>query len=743
MGKNEDYAKEVADSIIEALSNGTAPWIKPWAAKDLMAQSPYNPMTNNHYNGINMVNLLTANIKSQFNDPRWLTYKQAKSINAQVRSGERGTSIQYWKFKELIDHIDGSGKKVLNEKGEPQKIEVALENPRVFYATVFNAAQIDNMPKLDLGELEAKRTFEPFIAAEHILTNSGADIVFQTNGKSAHYHPGSDRITLPQREQFSSESLFYATALHELGHWTGHESRLDRDLSNPFGSQGYAKEELRAEIASFMMCAELGLDFDPGHHVAYVASWVKALEEQPKEIFRAASDSSKILNFIMDLNCEIDLTKEVAQMKPDEITNDLAATPEHKLAPILAAEKTLLFVPFAQKEAAKKLGAKWDKEQKSWYVDAGADLSTGISQWILASPQTALESYTKEDPHIEFARELSQYGLEIEGDPIMDGKIHRAKVEGDKGQEKSGAYMAYLDGRPAGYIQNFKTGVKENWKASAFNKELSQSQALTPQQMQAHKQALEDKALLRQQELHEKHLTVSQKVSLEFEAAPIAENTHPYLVEKGIPSHGLKLDERGNLLMPLRDVEGKIWTTQHIGVNGYKGFEPGGKKEGHFFLIGEDPSLSKSLLICEGYATGASIHAATDKTVIVAVDAGNLESVSKALRERYPDKEIFLAADNDMKKELEGKENVGRIKAEHAAQAVKGVVLIPQLTTDQIKAGMSDFNDIHKSRGLAELKKQLEIKMDHYRNKDEDFKPNKEVEQSSDKRVQLDFAMGN
>src|ERR1017187_1828754 len=130
---------------------------------------------------------------------------------------------------------------------------------------------------------------------------SGARIDHE-EGDRAYYAPVPDRIVLPQHAQFQSSDGYYATALHELGHWTGHTSRLARDLSNPFGSEGYAREELRAEIASMMLGDELGVGHDPGQHAAYVKSWIKILEQDSLEIFRAAADAEKIQEFVLALD---------------------------------------------------------------------------------------------------------------------------------------------------------------------------------------------------------------------------------------------------------------------------------------------------------------------------------------------------------------------------------------------------------------------------------------------------------
>ncbi|ECR5293298.1 DUF1738 domain-containing protein, partial [Campylobacter coli] len=164
--KNKDFIQETADKIIESLKNGTAPWIKPWKGIDLANNMPYNPITNKPYNGINSINLMLQN----YNDPRWLTYKQAQSINAQVRKGEKSTLIQYWQFSEMVDKLDEEGNVITNEKGEVEKIEVKLENPKVFFAYVFNAEQIENMPKLE--QKHEIDNFQTIKEAQKILDDS-------------------------------------------------------------------------------------------------------------------------------------------------------------------------------------------------------------------------------------------------------------------------------------------------------------------------------------------------------------------------------------------------------------------------------------------------------------------------------------------------------------------------------------------------------------------------------------------
>lgn len=291
MDAKKPFHEVVAEKLIEQLKQGTAPWQMPWKAGDGGGMMPFNPTTGKRYKGINAIHLLSQGR----DDQRWLTFNQAKAAGAQVRKGEKSTSIQYWKFEEEQTKRDENNKPVLDGKGDPLKVRVRLERPKMFMANVFNAEQIDGLPLYQ----KPVQTWNALERAETILQASGADI--RHGGDRAYYRPSTDNIQLPDKAQFPSADNYYATALHELGHWTGHGSRLDRDLSHPFGSEGYAKEELRAEIASMILGDELGIGHDPGQHVSYVQSWIKALQNDPLEIFRAASDAEKIQTFVLGL----------------------------------------------------------------------------------------------------------------------------------------------------------------------------------------------------------------------------------------------------------------------------------------------------------------------------------------------------------------------------------------------------------------------------------------------------------
>lgn len=354
LDNTKTYVEKVADKIIDALKNGTAPWVRPWKGGELSIRKPINPLSNKAYKGINMINLYMEASLNGYEDPRWVTYKQAQSLGGQVKPGEKGVGIQYWKFLEDIEKTDSDGNPIRDENGQIIKITVELEKPRVFFATVFNAQQIDGMPELKRPELYETEV-QTLEHAEQIILNSGAKIEHREQGR-AFYSSSSDRIIMPLKTQFANEMGYYGTLLHELGHWTGHTSRLNRPLGNMFGTPEYAQEELRAEIASFMLCSELSIDFDPENHMSYIDSWVSILQDKPNEIFKAAADAGKITQFLQGFGREIDQEQKIIS----NIENPLL-------------ENTFLEVSYSMKNEAKALGARWDKETKLWYAPEGSD----------------------------------------------------------------------------------------------------------------------------------------------------------------------------------------------------------------------------------------------------------------------------------------------------------------------------------------------------------------------------------
>jgi antirestriction protein ArdC len=319
------YYEQVANKLIEQLEAGTAPWQKPWEPGTI--NLPHNPVSGTRYKGSNAMWLEMQGRE----DPRWMTYKQAQGVGAQVRRGEKGTLVQYWKFNDQIPVKDERGKPLKDAEGNKVYRTVQLDKPKVFSASVFNAEQIDGLPPLEVKAPDWDRHER----AESVLQTSGVEIRHDQADR-AFYRPATDRIHLPPKGQFDSADKYLSTALHELAHASGHPKRLDRDLAHPFGSEGYAKEELRAEIASLMIGDQLGIGHDPGQHAAYVKSWVKVLKKDPREILRASRDADKITAYVMDLE------KERAPSTIEKLPQvERQSTPEVARKAIAEARRTL------------------------------------------------------------------------------------------------------------------------------------------------------------------------------------------------------------------------------------------------------------------------------------------------------------------------------------------------------------------------------------------------------------------
>lgn len=440
MSRETDFYAQVAEKLIAQLKTGTAPWQKPWGNGG-HAGFPKNLSSGNRYKGGNALTLMAEG----YSDPRWLTYKQAAAMDAQVRSGEKGTPIIYWKFQEEQKVKDANGKPILDETGKAITQTVNLERPRVFLSHVFNAQQIDGLPELVKAPAQS---WEPQERAEALLKNSGVKIEHLAQPK-AYYSPAKDKITLPVKELFKDDIGYYDTALHELGHWTGHATRLNRDIQNPFGSAAYAKEELMAEISSMMLSSELGINHDCKNHAAYVQSWIKALQDDPKEIFKAAAEAEKIMDYILAFEHKLEQTMEETQNLSPEAAQTLTEPslermPLEQESPVvenskptvqqeevkqsvvqedlkqnaqLPAQKTnsnlenknlqYLQVPFEDKDKAKELGAKWDRQERSWYVPATAEMQN-FSQWLKPAETKEANQTPKPEPKQEPKKEPKQ-----------------------------------------------------------------------------------------------------------------------------------------------------------------------------------------------------------------------------------------------------------------------------------------------------------------------------------------------
>ncbi|MFP1904583.1 ArdC family protein [Lonsdalea quercina] len=274
-----DIYQTVTDSIITALEAGVKPWVCPWQRVPGMSGLPSNFATGVSYSGMNITLLWCSASKQGFSDSRWMTWKQAQAEGGQVRKGQHGTTAIFYTTLEKE-----------SEEGEIAHI------PMLKTFTVFNVEQIDGLP-LTAEAVSPVETFEPLPQAEKLFHNSGAIII--EKGQNAFFMPSTDEVWLPERRLFSDAANFYATGLHELVHWSGAKKRLNREMKGKFGSADYAFEELCAELGSAFLMADLRIVGEVQHE-SYIASWLKALKNDKRYIFKAASAASKAHRFLMD-----------------------------------------------------------------------------------------------------------------------------------------------------------------------------------------------------------------------------------------------------------------------------------------------------------------------------------------------------------------------------------------------------------------------------------------------------------
>ncbi len=284
--RQTDYTKAIADAFIQSLKTGTLPWKQNW---ERWCMPSYNAVTGKPYQGLNQFFLFLIRQGRELKDPRFITRKQAMKLGGYVKKDAVGLRLMFWKE---VSPSKNSENVFETETTEEEKRPKAIPICFVVYS-------VEDCAGLNLEPVKGKivHTWDSLAVAEDIIAKSGAQYFHE--GDHAFYMPDIDLIQLPCREQFLSADDFYSVALHELAHWTGHSSRLNRSLKNSFGSENYAKEELRAEIASFMICSSIGIKNTFDQSAAYVNSWIKILENNPKEIMAACRDAKKIRDFLL------------------------------------------------------------------------------------------------------------------------------------------------------------------------------------------------------------------------------------------------------------------------------------------------------------------------------------------------------------------------------------------------------------------------------------------------------------
>lgn len=289
-----DVYQKVTDRIVAELEKGVQPWFKPWNAEHAAGRIT-RPLRANGipYRGINVLMLWGSALEGGYSAPLWLTYKQAQELGGQVRKGEKGSLVVY------------ANRITRTETDEATGEEHERDIPFMKGYTVFNAEQVDGLPA-HFYAVQAP-TLDPVARIEHaerFFGATGADV--RHGGNQAYYTAGADRVQMPPFETFRDAESYYATLAHELTHWTKHKARLDRDFGRKkWGDEGYAMEELVAELGAAFLSADLELTPEPrADHAAYIASWLKVLKDDKRAIFSAAAHAQRAADYLAGLQSD-------------------------------------------------------------------------------------------------------------------------------------------------------------------------------------------------------------------------------------------------------------------------------------------------------------------------------------------------------------------------------------------------------------------------------------------------------
>lgn len=285
-GDRATLYQDITDKIIAELEAGRVPWAQPWAAAKAPLDMPHNAATGRRYSGINIVILWDAVVQRGYPRQAWLTFRQALALGGNVRKGERGVTVVYaHKFTP-----DEERRRAEAEARRPGSI------PFLKRFTVFSVDQCEGLP--DDIALPPPPVPEGLILPQALALIAATGATFRIGGGEAFYVPAFDYVQVPRPDAYFGPINWHRTAFHELGHWTGHRSRLDRDQIGGFGSPSYGREELVAEMAGAFVCASLGI-VPSVRHADYLGSWLEILREDNRAIVRAASAASKAADFLL------------------------------------------------------------------------------------------------------------------------------------------------------------------------------------------------------------------------------------------------------------------------------------------------------------------------------------------------------------------------------------------------------------------------------------------------------------
>lgn len=647
MDRQTRFHSYAAGRIRDDLEIGQA----PWQLEIQRGYAPYNPLSGDLYRGLNQLILLSAG----FGDPRWLLRTQAVSLGCQVSEQEKSTYVAHWDFS-----------------GASNTGEAAM-----YAAGLVNAEQVDGLGEFraeDLEELDLAKIVQELGCESHVRTDHSKPLIVD-------------------------EIIRF-----------GHQLCIDRGIEGPILGEEDARKMLVRAMVAMQMSGTCGFPQNLVAFRAYSEKWLEIIDCNPKSLFSASKEADDVVQMLFSRSQSLRMASIASRLEyharplvesqrlryinvPFTQRNEAqkrgarwSARKKSWYVPRgVGAEsfrrwwpsgqgvptRSYLAVPYEERNAAASVGAKLDPEAKSWYIDVFSERDAeSVKPWIPRDPGVAFSKSSNEQDFLEFLR---SHGVEPGEELRMDGRTARVPVAGDTGRKMSGAYKMFMDGVPSGLFTNFRTGETHSWSASIER---------MPKEDWLHYRAIiaqasydrREKRLDRQFEMASMALSYWRKLP-EFEVP------NSYMLRKGIGIiPGIHEGPQGAMVVPLFDVQGDVWGLQTITEGGAKEFMAGCRIEGVFFVAGgtvDDVLRSDLVLIAEGVSTAMSVHQASERPVVAAMQASNLVNVAKEFRSALPDTRIVLVADNDMHLEFTNEKNVGVLKAHDASVAVGGEMFLP------------------------------------------------------------------
>lgn len=445
-----ERVQQVRDSMVKTLlehiEKNPTDWQSGW--NNIAAGAPYNGKTNTAYRGMNALYLAFLGAKRGYKDTRWVTFNQAKELGASVKKGEKSAPVIFFEFYDRATK-KAFDSRTVKDMTEEEKAAYLKENVYAVmkYSSVFNAEQCHNFPeRKDVAMSEEERANQN-VKIEAIIANSSAPVRYD-GGSRAYYSPGTDSIHLPVIQAFDTMQDYYATALHEIAHSTGHESRLNRDLSGGFGSESYAKEELRAELACVFMQMEQGIQLNGKHitnHAAYLNSWLEAAKKDTSVFFKAAADAQKIADYVADNYLQASTVAGTA----DENVAQEQSEEQPERNPMADYLRTAQPNRDAVADAGERT---WEQENiRDWYTSAYPNDEAGLDIHPNATFKDLREEVNRPNP-------ISVYGMLGEDSVVRERTFTR--LAEFSGSSYASIYSAFLGETAEQKLENARALAK-------------------------------------------------------------------------------------------------------------------------------------------------------------------------------------------------------------------------------------------------------------------------------------------